>query len=275
MLCACASIAMKLLILSDLHLEHRPFELPAAGCDVVVLAGDIGCPGHRAVAWARQVLPPGTQAVFVPGNHEYYGSSREAERHRMREAAGSGPVHLLDGDRVVIDGVRFLGCTLWTDFRLRIETAFSDEPQSDADTGRSACAQVLADYRCIRRDDAPGQMLRPDDTAAWHEDQRAWLLHQLRQPFDGPTVVITHHAPHRLSLAERFASDWASTGFVNELPPEFFQVPVLWIHGHTHTSFDYRVGNCRVVCNPRGYPVGNARTENERFDPAFIGELSQ
>ena len=34
----------------------------------------------------------------------------------------------------------------------------------------------------------------------------------------------------------------------------------LWIHGHTHDSFDYVVNGTRVVCNPRGIRAEMAST---------------
>jgi hypothetical protein len=87
-------------------------------------------------------------------------------------------------------------------------------------------------------------------------------------------VVLTHHGPHRLSLAPRFADHWVSTAFINELPAAFFDVPVLWVHGHTHTSFDYRIGGCRVLCNPRGYArSGAGAAENPRFDARCVVTL--
>ena len=102
---------------------------------------------------------------------------------------------------------------------------------------------------------------------------RTALEQQLAAPFDGPTVVVTHHAPHSLSVAPRFASDWATCGFASALSDSFFEVPVLWIHGYTHTTFDYRVGNCRVVCNPRGYKLWGGDFEVDDFDPALVIEV--
>ena len=132
----------------------------------------------------------------------------------------------------------------------------------------------MADYRTIGWLDeaaAPDGMalrkLTPYDTLRLHRTQRAWLDAALAEPFDGSTVVVTHHGPHRGSLAPRFAADWVSTGYLSELPLHFFDVPVLWVHGHTHTSHDYQVGGCRVLCNPRGYQwPGQALPENEAFD---------
>ena len=189
----------------------------------------------------------------------------------------------------MIDGVRFLGCVLWTDFALRVESpigSYSHVPRS-----LSNARQKLSDYSAIRtkvtaqeradatRRDLPnpgfqreGRPLTPEDTLAMHQAHRQWLATKLLAPFDGPTVVVTHHAPHRNSLAPRYADDWLSGAFVSELPEEFFVIPKLWIHGHTHTSFDYQVRNCRVVCNPRGYMLGTLRStpENPQFNPALV-----
>ena len=130
----------------------------------------------------------------------------------------------------------------------------------------------MADYRVIGwTDDVAPRRLHPQDTLGLHRQHRDWLERCLAEPFDGPTVVVTHHGPHRGSLAPRFAADWVSTAYLSDLPPRFFDVPVLWIHGHTHASHDYAVGRCRVVCNPRGYQMpGTTGPENPRFDPGLV-----
>lgn len=107
---------MKLHILSDLHLEFLAYAPPALDADAVVLAGDIGL-GTRGIQWAREAWPD-TEIVYVPGNHEYYRSEMGVENELLRAAAREHGVHLLNRDAAVIGGVRFLGATLWTDFRL-------------------------------------------------------------------------------------------------------------------------------------------------------------
>ncbi len=198
----------------------------------------------------------------------------------VRKRAFGTRVHVLDDDQVVIDGVRYLGCTLWTDFELRIDSAFGTA--SDAATGIEAARRSMMDYQCINIVDGPSQhgheparrRLRPEDTLSIHRQQRERLRSSLEAPFEGLTVVVTHTAPHRGSLSDRFAGDWTSTAFVNELPQEFFKVPTLWVHWHTHASFDYRVGTCRVVANPRGYLTGRMkRPENLNFDDALVVTL--
>jgi 3',5'-cyclic AMP phosphodiesterase CpdA len=274
---------MKLLVLSDLHLEFSDFVPPnGVDFDVAVLAGDIVCPGSKVAAWTRRALPQARAVLLVNGNHEYYDNTMPDELARIRQAATSArrpPLHVLDCQEVIIGGVRFLGCTLWTDFELRIDT--DSGPQRDASRGIEAARRFMVDYRAIDvREVPPGgdvatwRKLTPEDTLRFHRAQRAWLQQALAQPFDGPTVVITHHGPHRASLAPRFAADWVSTAFISELPAHFFEVPVLWIHGHTHTSFDYRAGACRVLCNPRGYHSrGRPLPENKSFNPGLVVQV--
>lgn len=272
---------MKLLILSDLHLEFAPFEpMPDLEFDVVILAGDIHSPAKRAVQWAVERFPD-KPVIYVPGNHEYYDGRLDATLYDAHRAAESGNVHLLDGDEIVIEGVRFLGATLWTDFELAIDTP--DGPISDVGRAMRVATNLLNDYALIRTADESaepgtwrykqGRKLQAADTQRIHHAQRAWLYEKLSEPFAGPTVVVTHHAPHRGSLSARYADDWASGAFVTELPDAFFDVPVLWVHGHTHQKFEYQVRSCRVVANPRGYVNWSGKIENEEFDPRLIIDL--
>ena len=278
---------MKLLVLSDLHLEFGQFRVPDVAFDVVILAGDIAVPASKVPFWACRSTNFGesTPVVFVPGNHEFYNGVMSNTLMELRRASAGTNFHTLDCGELVLGGVRFLGCTLWTDFAVHIDT-----PEGlQSDPGRSAreAGQVLADFRAIRvlenseAGTSNGQRrsaqrpFTPQDSAALHHAHRAWLREKLQEPFEGPTVVVTHHAPHRGSLAQQYAADWVSGAFVNELPLAFFEVPALWVHGHTHTSFDYRVDSCRVISNPRGYMFGSRpqTPENARFDPSFVIEV--
>lgn len=263
---------MKLLLLSDLHLELSALQLPEPlDFDVAVLAGDIVWPGQQLAAWvaATPALRRARAVVAVSGNHEYFDGALQPTAAALQQAAAmlsAPPLHLLDASEVHIDGVRFLGCTLWTDFELRIDT--TGGPVCDRERGMASASRVMADYRCIRWCEGAGapRALTPWDTLRLHRQQRQWLLQRLAEPFAGATVVVTHHGPHRGSLAPRFAADWVSTAYLSELPDAFFEVPALWVHGHTHSSHDYRVGRCRIVCNPRGYQTATmALPENRAF----------
>ena len=289
---------MKVLILSDLHLEFGTFLPPEADYDVVILAGDIAVPARKAVRWARReaVFGLARGVVYVPGNHEFYADVMPTALGDMHEAAAGSNVHTLDCGEWIFEGVRFLGCTLWTDFALQIEV--SGQLTSHVSLATALAQRHMSDYQLIRThvgadegltnsvrrkgvlrasDKSPKALkrhLRAADTLAINGHHRAWLLERLGEPFDGPTVVVTHHAPHRGSLAPNRVDDWISCSYVNELPVEFFEVPVLWVHGHTHDSFDYQVGNCRVVCNPRGYMLGHHKEpQNADFNPGFVVDL--
>ncbi len=110
----------------------------------------------------------------------------------------------------------------------------------------------------------------PLDAAALFRRHAAWLAHQLAQPHDGPTVVITHHAPSRRSIHPRFEGSRLNACFVSDLDHLLGASRArLWIHGHTHDSFDYEVHGTRVVCNPRGF-ARDGVNENAAFDPDFI-----
>jgi len=272
---------MKILVLSDLHLEFADFEIPKGlEFDVAVLAGDIFNPGDASVRWAMMNKRLRDKpVVLVPGNHEFYRGRMDRILQQMRELSAGTNVHLLDCDEWNWDGVRFLGATLWTDFALPIQTPLG--PVTHVPRATRATETALSDYRLVHvpMEGAPqgsveemlGRPLEGRDTLRIHHEQRRWLSSRLDEISGGPTVVVTHHAPHPNSVAQRYASDWVSAGFASHLPGHYFTVPRLWIHGHTHDSFDYRIEHCRVLCNPRGYVNRwSGAVENQRFDPELV-----
>ena len=139
----------------------------------------------------------------------------------------------------------------------------------------SAAKLSMNDYAAIRIQQ-PGEsrrMLAPADTLAMHRAELAWLLEQLQAPFDGTTVVVTHTGPSDGSVAPRYAADWCTPAFVSHLPDEFFEVPHLWVHGHTHTRFDYVRSSCRVISEPRGYRQRDGAWENPAFDGRLVVDV--
>ncbi|OUL94678.1 metallophosphoesterase [Paraburkholderia hospita] len=269
---------MKIRVLSDLHLESdQPEIIPHADADLVVLAGDIH--NHaEGLRWAAETFDGAVPVVYVPGNHEYYDGEFGALEAAMHDAAASvDNVYFLNNATLVdpLGQWRVLGTTLWTDFDL-----YGNDEESRA-ASIAAAERVMLDYRGLIQvtwtagNDSSGQgalqdntprNLTPADTIALHRHARTWLEAELAKPFAGKTIVVTHHAPHRRSLAERYADDVVSAGFVNDLP-SLVRAPVtLWVHGHTHTAFDYVENGARVVCNPRGYLDRRTRAlENAAF----------
>jgi predicted phosphodiesterase len=249
---------LRLYILSDLHLEQADFRPYRTLADVIVLPGDIG---HAAegVLWARNTFPD-QEIIYVPGNHEFYGWRREDRLAEMRKVARATGVHLLDNDEVVISGVRFLGSTLWTDFR-----CFGADVMADA---MVEAQQRLNDFRLIAEESTKGKFT-PARSIELHEQSLAWLSGKLEEPFDGKTVVVTHHLPSMKSVAEKYQYDLLTACFASDLDFLFGKME-LWIHGHTHSSSDYEVRGTRVICNPRGYERNNHSVENFEFKPALV-----
>jgi 3',5'-cyclic AMP phosphodiesterase CpdA len=175
---------MRLYVLSDLHLERRPFTPAGADADVVVLAGDIAR-GTRGVEWARR-WARGRPVLYVAGNHEFYGHALPGLIDELRRAATGSSVRVLENDEVVLDGVRFLGCTLWSDFE------FDGRERRGA--SMRLCERVVNDYEYIVFG-AGGRTLAARDTLTMHLSSRRWLAERLAQPHDGATVIVTHHAP--------------------------------------------------------------------------------
>jgi predicted phosphodiesterase len=176
---------VKLHVLSDLHLSRGALAIPGNDADAVVLAGDIARP-REAVAWAAGLAKP---VLYVPGNHEFYGGSIAGTVAELKRLCAGTAIRVLDNEETFLSGVRFLGTTLWTDFRL-----FGEGEKRAAAMGE----------------------------------------------------------------AQRLMRDFGAR---------------LWIHGHTHDSFDYRLDGTRVVCNPRGYAKDGAN-ENPLFDAGFMIEIA-
>lgn len=254
------NIFLKLHILSDVHLEFSDFTPPETNADVVVLAGDIS-QGPDGIGWARNNFAD-KEIIYVPGNHEFYGSDRPEILDKLRREANTHKVHLLDNDMIVIGGVRFLGSTLWTDFRF-----FGDELK---DRSMMAGLNGLNDFRVIRE---AGGNFSPARSVELHEQSLAWLKGMLDAPFGGKTVVVTHHLPSALSVVERFKDSPLTPCFVSELGYLFGRMD-LWIHGHTHDNMDYCAKGTRVICNPRGY-VTHRGIENLDFKPDMVVGISK
>jgi predicted phosphodiesterase len=250
-------------ILSDVHLSLAPLEPPKTDADLVVLAGDIGRP-KGAASWASNFETP---VLYVPGNHEFYGSSIAGTAKQLKELCAGTNIRVLDNDEVIVGGVRFLGTTLWTDFML-----FGEGANRAAAMGEAV--RLMRDFSRISARETSEALFTPADAAALFAIHATWLECKLAEPFAGPTVVITHHAPSRKSIHPRFAGSLLNACFVSDAEHLVDgRRTRLWIHGHTHDTFDYMLNGTRVVCNPRGY-ANNGANENPLFDPHFVIELN-
>jgi DNA repair exonuclease SbcCD nuclease subunit len=243
---------MKLQLLSDLHREFdratrvadapRFEAIPDTAADVILLAGDIdiGLTGLRwAIGEAERLRRP---ILYVFGNHEYYGQAMPSLLQKGRALMAGTGVHLLERDVVILNGVRFLGCTLWTDFAL-----FGDAPRA-----MRAASAAMTDFRRVRVSPAY-RRLQPRDLLAEHHASIAWLRARLTEPSAPPTVILTHHAPSARSVPEAYRDDALSPAYASDLEALMGPPVIAWVHGHVHTPMDNWVKGTRVLCNPRGY----------------------
>ncbi len=244
---------MKLYILSDLHNEFDLFSPPQTDADLVILAGDIHV-GKQGIDWAIKNFPD-QPVIYVLGNHEYYGRAFPKHITDLKRLAQGTNIHVLENDSLVRDGIIFLGCTLWTDFKLF----------GDPRIAGFQATQTMTDYRRIRVS-PQYRRLRSLDTAIIHNKSLRWLHEQLEQLSGNHSkiVIITHHAPSKRSVAQLDQDDILSAAYASDLDSFVAESSaVLWIHGHIHVQQDYQIGSTRMICNPRGYPD----ERNENFIP--------
>ena len=250
---------MKIHYLSDLHLEFNRMPRayrPPEGTDVVVLAGDIGV-GLMGLEWAIQNF--GVPVVYIPGNHEFYGQRpmQKLLAQAREKAAAAGNVYFLENESVWIDGVRFAGATLWTDFA--ILPAVPIERVMEHAAGR------MSDYREITievrqasrvyRSRKTLPRLTPRMALARHHESRDFIEREARELGEGERlVIVTHHAPSPQSLIYREATNLLDAAYVSNLEPLVASSGAdFWIHGHLHNANDYVIGGTRVLSNCRGY----------------------
>lgn len=242
---------MRVYVLSDLHIEFTDFVPPILDADLVVLAGDIHTT-HRGVEWANDVFQ--VDVCYVLGNHEFYRTHFDRALEKAK-AKAAPHVHVLENETFVCQNVRFLGATGWTDFT----------SSGDVSAAMSIARQEMTDFKLIRAD-SNYRRIRPDDIAARNRASKEWLASELGKPFNGQSVVITHHAPlpevggneHEGHLSAAYCNAWHSLVMQADG----------WIFGHTHHSVDVRLGGCHIVSNPRGYPG-----EDTGFDSRKIVEF--
>lgn len=197
---------MRIRVLSDLHREFGPMDLPDVAADLVILAGDIDR-GTKGVAWPRKRFPE-TPVLYIAGNHEFYGERIDRFHEKLREAAKDSNVVILENETDELSGYRFFGATLWTDFALLGDRQSSMLAPGEKHTG-------MNDYRKIRRHDT--SKLQPKHTALLHADSRLALTQFLEAGDRATSVVVTHHGPSLNSLPSRKHNDLVSAAYASHL----------------------------------------------------------
>ena len=282
---------MNIQLLSDLHLESNPHftARPVPGADVLVLAGDIGSYQHSSQLLALGVSDFGlarfsplplaqggaawpTPVFFIPGNHEYDGLDFDEAHARLQASCARLGIVWLERQSVVLQGVRFIGCTLWTDFdALTTERAFTgDVTLAEQLKARDKALRAANYYLKKNHSLRGGAPLLADTMREEGLKSQAWLRQALAVPFDGRTVVVTHFAPSLRSADPRYGLTPGTAGFCNALD-DLLPRAQLWLHGHLHCPSDYVHNGCRVVANPLGYA---RKGEQAAFKPELLIKIA-
>jgi 3',5'-cyclic AMP phosphodiesterase CpdA len=238
--------AMKIFPGPDFHTESewKLLDKYRGDADVIVIPGDFhtktdGPSELRRIFGDREIL-------YLPGNHEYYGSVMVEEDDRLRKACKNQGIHFLQCDHVEIDGIHFVGNTFWTDFKL-----FGEEKEVEA---RFQVSQYLNDYRAIRFKAGDYRPISTLQTLEIHKRHKAWLIEQFEVYRGKPLVVITHHCPSKRCVHPDYKEDLASAGFASDLDDLVIQSGAkYWLCGHSHVAQHFRLGGTQVWMNPRGY----------------------
>jgi Icc-related predicted phosphoesterase len=236
---------------SDIHLEFGPLKIATTDADIIVAAGDIGV-GREGLDWLKSFRKP---VVYVAGNHEFYGREYLSTLAALTDGASGSNVRFLEQRSWEYDGVRFLGCTLWSGLG------------SDDNDRLDELVSIVNDFRKIRY---RTELLSANNYLRLHRESRRWLFAELAKPFSGKTVVVTHHAPTPWSWRDN-PNQIKRHAYCNDLREVLhcFEIAA-WFHGHTHAVSDYRCSGTRILCNPRGYFPNQLVSE---FDPGKILEL--
>lgn len=248
---------MKIAVASDLHLEFQDILLENTdNANVLVLAGDICTVKHYHSRpemeksygeFFKNCSEQFEHVVYVIGNHEHYNYQfNYTVTDLKRKLAHYANIHVLDNETLEIENKLFVGATLWTDMN------------DECPLTMNAAAFAMPDYRIVKYFDGKNYMkYTPQQSVRENKRSVEYIKHVLSNNKDKHVVVVTHHSPSHRSIAPEYKHEELMNGaFHNQLDymMELADNVKLWIHGHTHTAFDYTIGITNVVCNPRGYP---------------------
>jgi predicted phosphodiesterase len=241
---------MRIKILSDLHLEiqrdqgkHFISALSTNNCDVLVIAGDLHV-GFESIKKSLQLFSShfkNQKIVYVAGNHEYYNRDKISELDQELQEIQIENVSILNNSIAQIDGVNFLGSTLWFPFH--------------HDNGSKSWS--LNDFFSIR--DFEEDVYKKNEQC----------INFLKQNIKSDSIVVTHHLPSQQCVAPFYKNSPLNCFFVCEVD-ELIKKAKVWIHGHTHSSINIKIGDASVICNPFGY-LGHDL--NPKFNPDCIIEV--
>lgn len=247
--------------LSDLHLDASnmdfstlPIDKSGRTVDAIILAGDIAV-YRQLLSRLFMAIPEDMPVIFVPGNHEFEEYEFKNVEKDLIELVSSANFHVLQNNTLILNGVRFIGSTLWSDLK------FNGDSLYEANVEQTEL--ILRNQFCYHFKNGKKTLWGLNDMLEQHKISREYLTQEIHRPFDGKTVVITHFAPHHKSCEKHHKL----SGFWCNNLDDLVGIPEFWIHGHIHSTSNYIVGNTNVLANPRGYSPTYNLSQNINFDP--------
>jgi len=240
---------MKIKLISDVHVEfhrdggmHYCQTLPTDDVDLLIIAGDFGTL-YTMDTTLEVLLDRFREVIYVPGNHEYYGSNVKHVNDHMRTlAAQNSNLHVLINDTTVVNGRKFVGSTAWYNVN-----------------------ENVIEMRKFSNDFNMISDMNFDTLQTLHDKCQMFLSDHVKQD----TIVVTHFLPLEESVSQQWKGNPSNCFFVTDCSKLVqSREPWVWCHGHTHVAKDYQYGKTRVICNPLGYPreVGVGFNESLTFD---------
>ena len=272
---------MKIALVSDIHLEFGDLDFDNdSGADVLILGGDI-CVGadmaqrdpyntmgehyrsNQFHAFFERCCERFPHVIFIVGNHEHYHGDFAKTVPHFKDVLRYLPnLHILEKETFVLNDITFIGGTLWTDMNKRSVRTLHE------------ISRMMNDFRCVDHSAKLadqrgwGGRFTTIDAADDHDAMLAFVRTTVEANPAGRYVVVGHHAPSRLSTHPKYAHEAIMNGgYSSELDDFILDHPQikLWTHGHTHEDFDYQIGSCRILCNPRGYVNYEERADTWRL----------
>ena len=270
---------MRAWIASDIHASPIDIfggsALRVPDADICICAGDVSNNVLTSIDFLQREIEPHMPVILVLGNHDFFDSSIEFTLEKARSKTDGANIHLLENQSIEITGCRFVGATLWTDFAVAIGGDEHIPPEERRAKAFEQFPLQMADFHAIFQSDArreaEGGLITAREILERHLVSRSYIDHELSKPFDGPTVVLTHHAPLPESFDPDFFGQVTNAAYASDLSDLIaLRKPSHWIHGHIHKFRDYMAHKTRVICNPRGY---SRERDTSGFRPDFVIDL--
>ena len=243
--------------------KHWFPEIDYGDADVVAFLGDIGN-GLQPLEMMKEVMEAkeGRKVIYIIGNHEYYGHELNDMNQKIRDKAKEYGIIILDDATHEIDGITFIGATLWTDYEV--------DPTMPTTAAMAVAARGINDHRVIRNAKT-GTMFSTRDALTLNEYAKQFVFDEIEKAGRENCVVLSHHSPTKQGIAPQFEGSPLNGAFNNDWDDLIKEKgPRIWAYGHTHWDIDLMIGDTRVVSRQLGYPGERVQTKQGEFEPLEI-----